>query len=150
MNEKPKLIDKILDERNIFNSIFCMESYVFDKGLLDTEKPVLPFDEDGVVSDPIANNDLELFYALADKHNVGLIEKVIGCCQQKMKWLFADKERLFDATVYFKLKNYDEGKLKFRPMHTARLIDLICMVSIMNCLMFDDDFDKVNGIVRVC
>lgn len=42
MNEKPKLIDKILYERNIFNSIFCMESYVFDKGLLDTENPVLP------------------------------------------------------------------------------------------------------------
>lgn len=142
MNKKPKLIDKILDERNIFNSIFCMESYVFDKGLLDTEKPVLPFDEDGVVSDPIAGNDLELFYALADKHNVELIEKVIECCRQKMKWLFADKEHLFDSTVYFKLKNYDEGKLKFRPMHTARLIDLICMVSIMNCLMFDDDFEK--------
>ena len=142
MNEKPKLIDKILDERNIFNSIFCMESYVFDKGLLDTEKPVLPFDEDGVVSDPIAGNDLELFYALADKHNVELIEKVIECCQEKMKWLFADKEHLFDVAVYFKLKNYDDGKLKFRPMHTARLIDLICMVSIMNCLMFDDDFEK--------
>ena len=142
MKEKPKLIDKILDERNIFNSIFCMESYVFDKGLLDTEKPVLPFDEDGVVSDPIAGNDLELFYALADKHNVELIEKVIECCRQKMKWLFADKEHLFDATVYFKLKNYDEEKLKFRPMHTARLVDLICMVSIMNCLMFDDDFEK--------
>jgi len=142
MNVKPKLIDKILDERNIFNSIFCMESYVFDKGLLDSEKPVLPFDEDGVVSDPIASSDLELFYALADKHNVELIEKVIECCQQKMKWLFADKEHLFDATVYFKLKNFEEGILKFRPMHTARLIDLICMVSIMNCLMFDDDFEK--------
>ena len=142
MNEKPKLIDKILDERNIFNSIFCMESYVFDKGLLDTKKPVVPFDEDGVVSDPLADNDLELFYALADKHNVELIEKVIECCQQKMKWLFADKEHLFDTTVYFKLKSYDDEKLKFRPMHTARLIDLICMVSIMNCLMFDDDFEK--------
>lgn len=58
MDKKPKLIDKILDERNIFNSIFCMESYVFDKGLLDTENPVLPFDEDGVISDPIAANDL--------------------------------------------------------------------------------------------
>ena len=141
MNKKPKLIDKILDERNIFNSIFCMESYVFDKGLLDTENPVLPFDDDGVISDPIAANDLELYYALADKHNVELIEKVIGCCQQKMRWLFAEKDHLFDATIYFKLKNYDEGKLKFRPMHTARLIDLICMVSIMNCLMFDDDFE---------
>lgn len=142
MNDKHNLIDKILNEQNIFNSIFCMESYVFDKGLLDTEKPVLPFDEDGVVNSPIASNDLELFYALVDKHNVELIEKVIECCQQKMKWLFAEKVHLFDATVYFKLKDYDEGKLKFRPMHTARLIDLICMVSIMNCLMFDDDFEK--------
>ena len=141
MNGKQKLIDKILDERNIFNSIFCMESYVFDKGLLDTENPVLPFDEDGVISNPIAASDLELYYALADKHNVELIEKVIDCCQQKMRWLFAEKDHLFDATVYFKIKNYDEGKLKFRPMHTARLIDLICMVSIMNCLMFYDDFE---------
>ncbi len=142
MNGKLKLIDKILDERNIFNSIFCMESYVFDKGLLDTERPVVPFDDDGVVSEPIAANDLELYFALADKHNVELIEKVIGLCQQKLKWVLAEKEHLFDATVYFKLKNYDDGKLKFRPMHTARLIDLICMVSIMNCLMFDDDFEK--------
>lgn len=142
MNEKPKLIDKILDERNIFNSIFCMESYVFDKGLLDTERPVVSFDNDGVESEPIAANDLELYFALADKHNVELIEEVIGFCQQKLKWVFAEKDHLFDATVYFKLKNYDEGKLKFRPMHTARLIDLICMVSIMNCLMFDDDFEK--------
>lgn len=142
MNGKQKLIDKILDERNIFNSIFCMESYVFDKGLLDTERPVVSFDDDGVASKPIAANDLELYFALADKHNVELIEKVIDFCQQKLKWVLAEKEHLFDATVYFKLKNYDDGKLKFRPMHTARLIDLICMVSIMNCLMFDDDFEK--------
>lgn len=142
MNGKQKLIDKILDERNIFNSIFCMESYVFDKGLLDTERPVVSFDDDGAASKPIAANDLELYFALADKHNVELIEKVIDFCQQKLKWVLAEKEHLFDATVYFKLKNYDDGKLKFRPMHTARLIDLICMVSIMNCLMFDDDFEK--------
>ena len=122
--KKMKLIDKILDGRNIFNSIFCMESYVFDKGLLDAE-------------------DLELFYALADKHNVELIETVIEDCQEKLKWIFADKANLFEAKVFFKLKNYDpdEKKLNFRPMHTAKLVDLICMVSIMNCLMFDDDLD---------
>ena len=119
-----KLIDKILDARNIFNSIFCMESYVFDKGLLDAE-------------------DLGLYYALADKHNVKLIEGVIASCQKKLIWIFADKANLFEAKVFFKLKNYDpdENKLNFRPMHTAKLMDLICMVSIMNCLMFDDDLD---------
>ena len=119
-----KLIDKILDARNIFNSIFCMESYVFDKGLLDAE-------------------DLELYWALADKHNVELIEDVITSCQRKLIWIFADKANLFEAKVFFKLKNYDpdENKLNFRPMHTAKLMDLICMVSIMNCVMFDDDLD---------
>ena len=143
MSNKPKLIEKILDERNIFNSIFCMESYVFDKGLLDTDMPVIRFDDDGVVREPIAANDLELYNALADKHNTELIEKVIEICQRQLKWVFAEKEHLFDVTVFFKLKKYDqdEKKLNFRPMHTARLIDLVCMVSIMNCLMFDDDFE---------
>lgn len=122
--ETMKLIDKILDGRNIFNSIYCMESYVFDKGLLDAD-------------------DLKLYYALSDKHNVELIETVIDSCQQKLKWIFEDKDNLFEAKVYFKLKNYDseEQKLNFRPMHTAKLTDLICMVSIMNCLMFDDNLD---------
>lgn len=136
-----KLFDKILDERNIFNSIFCMESYVFDKGLLDTSIPVYLHNE-GEVERIIADNDLELYYALADKHNIDLITMVIKCCQQQLKWVLTDKNNLFDVTVYFKIKNYDEKKLNFRPMHTARLIDLICMVSILNCLMFDDDLDK--------
>lgn len=119
-----KLVDKILDGRNIFNSIYCMESYVFDKGLLDEE-------------------DLRLYYALADKHNMDLIDGVIAACRERLQWLFKDKDNLFVAKVYFKLKKYDphEQKLSFRPMHTAKLIDLICMVSIMNCLMFDDDLD---------
>lgn len=139
-----KLKEKILDERNIFNSIYSMESYVFDKGLLDTEEPVYESDDEGVVKGVIAANDLDLYYALADKYNVELIEKVIACCQQRLKWLFADKENLFGVRVFFKLKNYDidDERLNFRPMHTARLTDLICMVSIMNCLMFDDDLNE--------
>lgn len=131
------LFEKILNEQNIFNSIFCMESYVFDKGLLDTSEPVY------FRGETFAANDLELYYALTDKYNVELISKVIKCCQQKLKGVFKDKEKLFDATVYFKIKNYDTEtkKLNFRPMHTTRLIDLICMVSILNCLMFDDNLD---------
>lgn len=119
-----KLVDKILDGRNIFNSICCMESYVFEKGLLDED-------------------DLQLYYTLADKHNVGLMDYVITECQERLRWLLEDKNNLFSVKVYFKLKKYDpdELKLSFRPMHTAKLIDLVCMVSIMNCLMFDDDLD---------
>lgn len=120
-----------------------MESYVFDKGLLDTSKPIFFHKEDNV-KETIASNDLELYYALADKYNIELISKVIKCCRQKLQWVFENKENLFDVSVYFKIKNYDAAtnKLSFRPMHTARLIDLICMVSILNCLMFDDDFEN--------
>ena len=53
-----KMLDKILDERNIFNSIFCMESYVLDKGLLDTSKPVYLHNEDSG-KETIAAHDLE-------------------------------------------------------------------------------------------
>ena len=144
MMEQMKLLDKILDERNIFNSIFCLESYVFDRGLLDTDNPVISCTEDGEIVGTIAGNDLELFYALADKYNVELIEKVIALCQVKLKRVLSEKDSLFSTKVYFKLKNYDADTqtLNFRPMHTARLIDQICMVSILNCLMFDDDLDK--------
>ena len=42
-----QLYKKILDSRNIFNAIFCMESYIFDKGLLNIEEPVKLLDEFG-------------------------------------------------------------------------------------------------------
>lgn len=135
-----QLYKKILDSRNIFNAIFCMESYIFDKGLLNIEEPVKLFDELGKVIDVVAKNDLELYYALADKHNVELIEKIINICQQKLQWIFSANENLFEAKVYFKLKNYDDEVLKFRPLHTARVTDQICIVSILNCLMFDDNY----------
>ena len=117
------LREKILDKRNIYNAIYCMESYVFDKGLLDEK-------------------DLKLYYALADKYDVLKIEKTINRCHKRLESILGNKETLFKVKVYFKLKNYDGGKLDFRPMHTASLTDLICMVSILNCLMFDDNLDK--------
>ncbi len=129
--------ERILNEQNIFSAIFCLESYVFDKGLLDTDTPIT--EENNQI---IAKNDLELYYALSDKHNVILIEKIIHLCIKRLKHLFEDKNELFSIKVFFKMKSYDDGILKFRPLHTARLIDLICMVSILIPLMYDDDYEK--------
>lgn len=129
------LLDKIVSGQNIFNAIYCMESYVFEKGLLDSHIPVK-----SIEGDILANNDLELYYALGDKFNHVLIGKVIEVCQQRLKKLLNSKEDLFEISVYFKLKGLEEDKktLKFRPLHTARLTDMICMVSILMCLMFED------------
>lgn len=136
-----KLYNKIIDDQNIFNAIFSMESYVFDKGLLNADDPVCFSNKDGVF-DTIAKNDLELYYMLADKHNNELIKKVISICKQKLVWIFSERKNIFKIQVFFKLKSFDEDKLKFRPLHTARLTDLICMVSILNCIMFEDDYDN--------
>ena len=116
-----------------------MESYVFEKGLLNTNENVCSLE--GRI---IANNDLELYYALGDKFNHKLIQDVICLCIKRLTEILSSNDELFEISVYFKLKSYDEDNgLKFRPMHTARLIDMISMVSILICLMYDDK-DKRN------
>lgn len=140
--EGRKLYDRIIDKRNIYAAIYGMESYVFDKGLLDTKEPVMAYNPEIDSDEQIAKNDLELYYLLADKYNIPLFEKVLYVCQQKLNEILSDPEKLFKTRVYFKLKNYEEGNLSFRPLHTARLIDMICMVCILNGLMFDDDYEN--------
>lgn len=132
------LYDKIISRQNIYNSIYCLESYVFEKGLLDTTQKVS--DINGNV---IAENDLSLYFALSDKFNLSLIDKVICICEDKLNKLFKNND-YFDVTVYFKIKDKDEetGEIKYRPVHTSRLIDMICMVCILNVLMFEDNIDE--------
>lgn len=135
------LYDRIISKANIYSAIFSLESYVAERGLLDTK-------------------DLKLYHTLADKHDIPSIGRIINRCVKRLKAVLGNADTLFEARVYFKLKGIDENNeelestparsaglgdskegdynLKFRPMHTASLIDLICMASILNCLMFDD------------
>ena len=131
--KRMNLLDRICSRENIYNAIYCMESYVFEKGLLDTDEAVKDYD-----GNILAKNDLELYFALNDKFNHALIGKVIELCRKRLDEIFGSEKELFYITVYFKLKSYEDGLLKFRPMHTARLTDLICMVCILVCLMYDD------------
>ena len=142
--EKLSLKDKILDRRNIYTAIYSMESYVFDKGLLDTQCPVYAFNEASQQEEVIANNDLELYYLLADKHNIPYIGKVVDICERRLIEILSNPEILFEIKVFFRLKNYDDDdkKLSFRPLHAARLTDMICMVCMLNVLMFEDDYEK--------
>lgn len=128
---------RIKDKRNIYAAIYGLESYVFDKGLLDTEKAIKT-----TSGETIAVNDLELYYRLSDKYNIPFIEQVVEICEKRLSSILSEKDELFDITVYFRLKNYEDGKLSYRPLHTARLTDMICMVCILNVLMFDDDWEK--------
>lgn len=106
-----------------------MESYVFEKGLLD-------------------KRDLELYTALHDKFNFDKIKSVIESCQDKLRAVLSNPKELFNVKVYFKIKKFEKGetpqedKIKYRPIHTAELIDQICMVCMLLPLMFDDSSGK--------
>ncbi len=123
--KKKSLYDTIVSKKNIYNAIYCLDSYVFEKGLLNKE-------------------DLELYVALRDKFDFKLIDETISDCEEKLRQILTEKSTLFDVTVYFKIKKFEPGKdrktdeIKYRPIHTARLIDQICMVSMLLPLMFDD------------
>lgn len=112
------LFDRLLDSQNIYKAIYSLESYVFEKELL-------------------SDADIKLYNKLSDKYNGDKIEHVIKRCQETLKEKF-DKNELFEITVFFKPKRFEENKEIYRPLHTADLITQICIVSMLNLIMFDD------------
>jgi hypothetical protein len=119
------LFDKIMDDQNIYNAIYSMESYVFEKGIL-------------------SDDDLALYGELSDKFNFTVIDKIIESCKNRLKLILENRNELFEIQVFFKIKKWDEKShsIKYRPIHTASLIDQICMVCILQPLMFDDSGEQ--------
>ncbi|MFV0586905.1 reverse transcriptase domain-containing protein [Bacteroides reticulotermitis] len=118
------LYKKVTDKTNIYNSIYALESYIFEKGLLSTQ-------------------DLIIYNKLSDKYDFKYIDKIIGQCQTKLKSILTNPLVLFDVEVFFKFKKIDnDGKTVFRPLHTADLISQICIVSMLNIIMFEDSLTK--------
>ena len=116
-----KLRDLIRSDQNIYNAIYSMESYVFEKGLLSKE-------------------DLKTYVRLADKYDFEYINDYIEKCRERIDEIVEDESKLFNVQVYFWIKKWDDEKEKtiFRPIHTASLLDQICMVCMLTPLMYDD------------
>lgn len=97
-----------------------MESYIFERDLL-------------------SEDDLKKYYALSDKHNMELINAVIASCRKRIL-LLLDSDELFPVTVYFKFKKFDteQKQVIYRPIHTASLEDQICMIAMLQPIMFND------------
>jgi hypothetical protein len=120
MFENSRLYKKVISEENIYTAIYSLESYVFEKELLSAK-------------------DIKRFIDLTDKYNKEVINEVIDECKEKIKTIL-NSDKLFDITVFFKPKKYDSStdKVEFRPIHSADLITQICIVSLLNLIMFDD------------
>ena len=118
--KESNLYKKIIDEKNIYNSIYSLESYVFEKNLL-------------------SKSDLEIYFRLTDKYDKEFIAKIIAECKKRLI-LILTTDNLFDIQVYFKIKKYEEAKVTYRPIHSADLYTQICIVSLLNIIMFDDNY----------
>ena len=124
-----KLREQILSEENIYKAIFAMESYISERDLLSPE-------------------DLDTFLRLRDKYDFnGIVSDTIKKCKKTLTQLLDDENELLEVNVFFKIKKLSsEGNtvVEYRPLHTASLVNQICMASMLMPLMFDDSNGKRN------
>lgn len=122
-----RLYQYALSDANIFSAIYSMESYIYEKGLLSSD-------------------DIELYYKLTDKFNFTYLSEVIHICKKRLDKVLNDDNELFNTQVYFQIKKKTPGtdEITYRPIHSASLIDQICMVSLLNVIMYEIKFDSNN------
>lgn len=124
-----KLREQILSKENIYKAIFAMESYISERDLLSPE-------------------DLDTFLRLRDKYDFnGIVSDTIEKCKKTLTQLLDDENELLEVNVFFKIKKLSsEGNtvVEYRPLHTASLVNQICMASMLMPLMFDDSNGKRN------
>lgn len=119
-----ELYKSLISKENIYKSIYSLESYVFEKELLSKE-------------------DIEKYNDLTDKFNPQKIDSIIEECIKKIENVF-ESDELFQINVFFKPKKYDNtnSNVEYRPIHSADIITQICIVSMLNLIMFDDSENK--------
>lgn len=119
-----ELYKSLISKENIYKSIYSLESYVFEKELLSKE-------------------DIEKYNDLTDKYNPQKIDTIIEECIKKIENVF-ESDELFQINVFFKPKKYDNtnNKVEYRPIHSADIVTQICIVSMLNLIMFDDSENK--------
>ncbi len=119
-----ELYKSLISKENIYKSIYSLESYVFEKELLSKE-------------------DIEKYNDLTDKFNPQKIDATIEECIKKIENVF-ESDELFKINVFFKPKKYDNtnSNVEYRPIHSADIITQICIVSMLNIIMFDDSENK--------
>ena len=139
----------ITSYRNIYRAIYALESYIDELYLLGTKADRSNAKKNSTESDSQLHNksDLELYYILHDKYNWNVINEVITACQARIEDVILKSDEYFETSVFFSLKKYDteKEKLRFRPLHTASLVDQICMVAMLQVLMFEDN-DEIDDI----
>lgn len=117
---------RITEKDFIYKAIYSLESYVFEKDLLDED-------------------DYTLMLKLRDPFNHKIIDKTI----ENVKNLIDDvliNGKFFEAQVYFRPKKIDKktDQLESRPLHSSSLNTLIASVVLLNTLLIEIGKDEKN------
>lgn len=122
--QNSKIYKQITSPEEIYKAIYSLESYIFEKHLLN-------------------DSDYQEFILLQDKYNEVFIEKFTQRCIKRIETVI-NTDELFESKVFFRPKKYVEEKknVEFRPLHSASLVDQVCMVVLLSSLMFDDSSGK--------
>lgn len=115
----------ILNDKNIYLAIYSVKSYVFDSILLD-------------------KNDKELLNLLVDPFNEEIINETIINVRKILVKILDDTNYLFETQVYYKPKEYGKAGAIYRPIHTAKLEQLIAMVALLHPLIYEIPDEKNN------
>lgn len=128
--ENSKLYKRIISEENIYLAIYKIDSYIFEKELLNEA-------------------DIRLLYALQDKFDQKLIRAVINKVKKIIERIMLGEE-FFETKVYLRPKKSrkNENKITFRPLHTARLCSQIAMVAMFNGLIYDE-INQAHGKIQL-
>jgi len=134
MPQHKTIEDRLLSDENIFLAINYVDSYILNKELLSI-------------------SDQNYLAHLNDVFNEPLILKTIENIKKQLRVLLNKDDEYLEITTYFKPKKYDKEKKEiiFRPLHTASLINQICMVAMLQILIFDfsDNNIKPSEISRL-
>jgi hypothetical protein len=110
---------RITREDFIYKAIYSLESYVFEKDLLD-------------------DKDYELMLKLRDPFNHEIIDGAIDAVRKMIEDVLINGQ-FFEAEVYFRPKKIDivTDEIESRPLHSASLITLIASVVLLNTLLIE-------------
>ena len=87
------------------------------------------------------DSDRMLLHSLTDIYNEDNISTVIQDVQNQILKLIKRDDEFFRINVFFKPKGVKGGDTLFRPIHTAKLVDQIAMVAMLQVLVYEINSD---------
>ena len=119
-----KLKEFIFSDENIFLALYSARTYVFEPQLLSMKDRRL----------------LEEFKDVFDEKKIVLMMKRVKELLHKV----LDDDENFKIQVYFKPKKIKDGKVEYRPIHSADFVTLIAMVALLHPFIYELP-DKETG-----